>query len=431
MPTDNPRILLVLPVTRNGTRVLRVERCQQKVLSHVGIWPPIHLLEIALYLEYVGFHNIEIIDGEIERLSFKVLRQRIREANADYVIMHSTQPTFCDDNALAQDIKSENPDIKTVVFGVYATTHPERYANTGLYDHVIEGEPAFHIVRIISGSTLQSCLDYPTVPNRKLLKNELYKMPLLNEVFTVIKVSKGCDYACAFCTSRAYYGKGWRARSVDNIIQEIKNCCNEYGIRNFLFLSDTFNMDREWVKTLCDALIREKLCIRWVSNSRADRVDESAAKKMKKAGCVLVSLGIESFDQDVLDSTHKSASVSRVKKGIRMLQEADILTLGYLLLALKKATVVKTIKTLWTAACSDLDFLHVYWLTPYAGTFYESEATELDGEEFYHGYPKAIYFRRHQKILLQVLLPFFFFLFYLNPMRAIRIMRFIQKRKSL
>ena len=59
------KVILVNPVTKDNKKVLRVERCQQKALSPVGIWPPISLLETATLLRLRGLKDVEIIDGEV------------------------------------------------------------------------------------------------------------------------------------------------------------------------------------------------------------------------------------------------------------------------------------------------------------------------------------------------------------------------------
>lgn len=71
------KITLINPVTKSRVRVLRVERCQQKVIPGVGIWPPVTLLEIEAKLREKGFFDIDIIDAEAEEYSFTELIRQI------------------------------------------------------------------------------------------------------------------------------------------------------------------------------------------------------------------------------------------------------------------------------------------------------------------------------------------------------------------
>ena len=79
----------------------------------------------------------------------------------------------------------------------------------------------------------------------------------------------------------------------------------EYGIRNFFFRADTFTWDRDWVVSVCKEILKRKLDIEWVANSRANTVDDERLIWMKKAGCWLVSFGVESGNQYILDKTKK------------------------------------------------------------------------------------------------------------------------------
>jgi anaerobic magnesium-protoporphyrin IX monomethyl ester cyclase len=64
--------------------------------------------------------------------------------------------------------------------------------------------------------------------------------------------------------------------------------------------SDLFTVSRDQVMELCEFLIQEKLNIKWTSNSRVDYVDEEMLKMMARAGCWLISWGIESGNEQIL-----------------------------------------------------------------------------------------------------------------------------------
>jgi radical SAM superfamily enzyme YgiQ (UPF0313 family) len=272
--------------------------------------------------------------------------------------------------------------------------------------------------------------DYPVIPDRGLLKNDRYIMPLTGKPFTVIKVSRGCNYQCSFCTSEAYYSKGWRSRSPQNIIEEIKDVKNNYGINTFLFLADTFNADNEFVTNLSSMIIDEKLGINWVSNSRVDLVDNDSVRLMKKAGCMLVSLGIESYDQGVLKLNNKNLAPETIERNTEIFSKNGIMTYGYFVFGLKGETKKSVLKTIFLASKSDLDFAIFYSLTPYPGTEYFTRHNNYNWREYFHGISNIIEYDHLNRRVIKLAIFMAYILFYMKPKRLFSLLRFLIKGKA-
>ena len=111
-----------------------------------------------------------------------------------------------------------------------------------------------------------------------------------------------------------------RRRSVERVVGEITRAQAKLGIHEFFFWSDTFTIDRRYVMSLCEAL--EPLGISWASNSRVDSIDADLAKAMRRAGCWMISFGIESGDQAVLDAAGKRATVAQAEEAVRVSKRA-------------------------------------------------------------------------------------------------------------
>lgn len=205
--------------------MLRTERCQQKLLAPVGIWPPVTLLEISTFLKHRGFHNIEIIDGEAEEFSFAELVCEAANKQPDMVIIQAATPTIEDDILFSGEIKRQSKNTSIVLIGVHATAFAEGLLSDPAVDYVVLGEPEQVIAELAdycfknqgdisnirglgyknNGDVLvnekglpRDDYDYPSVPERSLLKNDRYIMPLTGKPFTVIKVSRGAIFpACS------------------------------------------------------------------------------------------------------------------------------------------------------------------------------------------------------------------------------------------
>jgi len=447
-------LVLVNPVTKDRTRVLRVERCQQKVLSAVGFWPPITLLEIAAKIKDLG--KVAVIDGEAEGLSFNALVEKVISESPDLVVIQSCVPTIEDDILFSSLLKERIPNLKTVFIGLAATTMAEWLLKHETVDYSILGEPqdtVRDLLEYISGGKIgQSDIpglghkckgqvfinrrrpqadnyDYSDFPDRALLDNTKYRLSLANRQFTVIKVSRGCDFSCSFCTSGAYYGKGWKSRSVENIIQEIRQVKSRQGIDKFLFLSDTFNARKEFVKKLTAGIISEKLDIQWVSNSRLDLLDEESVSLMKKSGCLLISLGIESFDEDILRKNKKFIRLEDIDNGINLLNKYGILTYGYFILGLEGESRKSIWSTIIKAVSSKLDFAAFYSLTPYPGTEYYEKYTNKNWKGYFHGISNIVTYEYLSSAEIMAYRYMALFLFYMRPRRLLLLIRYLFKRK--
>jgi len=438
------KITLVNPVTIDGTRVLRVERCQQKIIPTVGNWPPITLLEIAAELKSKEDNDVKIIDGEAEGLTFLRLIELVASNDPEIAVIHSTTPTIEDDISFAALLKNKLPDLETVFTGLPATTIPGEILKFGSVDYAVMGEPQDTIRELvecrsnniadlsrisglgykIDGRVIinkrraqKETYDYRVFPDRFLIDNDRYRLPLTGKKFTVIKTSRGCDFSCSFCTSEAYYGRGWRPRSVENIMEEIRQVEREHGIDNFLFISDTFNGNSEFVKELSRAIIASGLNIKWVSNSRLDLVDEESVFLMKESGCVLVSLGIESYDEGVLRKNKKFLKREAIDKGIGLFKKHGILTYGYFILGLEGETKMSIFKTIIKAALSKLDFAIFYTLTPYPGTEYFNKFVNNKWKEYFHGISNIVTYRHLSGTEIKAYIYLASVLFYSKPKR--------------
>ena len=110
-------------------------------------------------------------------------------------------------------------------------------------------------------------------------------------------------------------------RSAENIIAEIKECVEKYNIKNFLFWSDIFNINRDWTIDLCKKIIESGLKITWSANTRANTMDDEMASYMYKSGCRLVSIGVESGSQEILDNIGKKITLDEIRNTVKVLKK--------------------------------------------------------------------------------------------------------------
>ena len=332
----------------------REDRCQQptKELIVIPPLPPTDLMYLAAVAEKAGLEAI--IRDYSQGGSFE---EDLREFQPDYLVANIATPTLENDLSVFKTAKLILPEVVTIAKGAaFLTLANEILANHKDLDIVIIGEAEETLREIVSGKSkrwisgiyyredllikftgkrrLIEKLDDLPFPARHLINNKKYRRPDNNEVQAVIKVSRGCPYHCFFCLATPVSGARVRKRSTDNIMEEIKECVEKYNIRNFIFWSDIFNLDKEWVMDLCKKIIDSGLEIKWSANTRADTADLEMAEMMYEAGCSLVSIGVESGSQYILDKIGKKITLDDVRKTVKIFKQANIKIYNYFVIGL-------------------------------------------------------------------------------------------------
>ncbi len=387
------RILLIYP----PSPVLnREDRCQQptKELLVIPPLPPTDLMYLAAVAEKTGL-EAKIMDysqgGDYEK--------DLKEFKPDYLLINIATPTLEHDLDAVKIAKQICPNIKTIAKGAAFLT----FGLAILEEHKdldigILGEAEETLREILEGKSMPKILgiyyrddllikftgqrpfiedlDSIPFPARHLVDNSIYRRPDNNKVQATIKVSRGCPFHCFFCLATPVSGAKVRRRSVQNILEEIKECVEKYNITNFLFWSDIFNLDRKWVFELCQAIIDSGLKITWSANTRADTADLEMAQKMYESGCRLVSIGVESGSQYMLDKMGKKITLDDIRNTVKIFKKAKIRIYNYFVIGLPWESEETVEDTIRFAIELDSDFISFYTATPLPGSTFYSYARE-------------------------------------------------------
>ena len=390
---DKGRVFLIYP----PSPVLnREDRCQQPTedLLVIPPLPPTDLMYLAAIAEECGFEaKIKDYSQGGDFLA------DLQEFNPHYLVVNVATPTFLSDMDWIKKAKDAIPSLTTIVKGApFLTYNTNAIYENAFLDYVIVGEPEFTLRDILNGvpdnEILGICyrenfqaaktakrpfienLDLIPFPARHLVNNSIYTRPDNGKVQAVIKVARGCPFHCFFCLATPVSGSKVRVRSAENIIAEIKECVEKYNIRNFLFWSDIFNFNREWALDLCKKIIESGLKITWSSNTRADTMDDELAKLMYKSGCRLVSIGIESGSQEMLNHIGKKTTLDQIRNTVKILTKNKIKIYNYFVIGLPWETEQTVEETVKLAIELDSNFISFYTATPLPGTRYFAYAIE-------------------------------------------------------
>ena len=387
------RILLIDP----PSPVLnREDRCQQptKELIVIPPLPPADLMYLAAVAEKQGF-EAKIADysqsGDYEA--------DLREFKPDYLVVNIATPTLEHDLDAVKKAKEICPNITTVAKGAAFLTLGEKIvsehneldfgilgeAENTLKD-ILDNKPKNNIlgiyykendeVKFTGKRPFIEDLDSLPFPARHLVNNNIYRRPDNNKVQATIKVSRGCPFHCFFCLATPVSGAKVRRRSPENIVAEIRECVEKYNIKNFLFWSDIFNIDKDWTMKLCQAIIDSGLKITWSANTRADTADYEMAKMMYKSGCRLVSIGVESGSQYMLEKMGKKITLNDVRRTVKVFKKAKIRIYNYFVIGLPWETEETVEETIKFAIELNSDFISFYTATPLPGSRFYDYALE-------------------------------------------------------
>jgi len=119
--------------------------------------------------------------------------------------------------------------------------------------------------------------------------------------FATTLTSRGCPMQCTFCAASTVSGKKVRLRSAENVLAEIEELRNLYGIREIIFLDDHFLFSRERALAIMEGISTRYPSMTWKCvNVAIFSLDRELLSVMLKSGCNQISLSIESGDEDVL-----------------------------------------------------------------------------------------------------------------------------------
>lgn len=387
------RILLIYP----PSPVLnREDRCQQptKDLIVIPPLPPTDLMYLAAVAEKAGLEakiNDYSQNGDYEA--------DLKEFNPDYLVVNIATPTLEHDLDAVKKAKEICPNVVTIAKGAAFLTLADRIIKEhneldfgilgeaeNTLKEILEEKPKAEIlglyykendeVKFTGNRPFIEDLDSLPFPARHLVDNNIYRRPDNNKVQATIKVSRGCPFHCFFCLATPVSGAKVRRRSPENIVAEIKECVEKYNIKNFLFWSDIFNIDKDWTMKLCQAIIDSGLKITWSANTRADTADLEMAEMMYKSGCRLVSIGVESGSQYMLEKMGKHITLDDVRRTVKVFKKAKIRIYNYFVIGLPWETEETVEETIKFAIELDSDFISFYTATPLPGSRFYDYAEE-------------------------------------------------------
>ncbi|MDD5033105.1 MAG: radical SAM protein [Candidatus Pacebacteria bacterium] len=366
-------------------------------LSSIGTClPPLGLLSLGAVLEKENY-KVEVYDSDLLNSDIGQLVEYVENFSPDFVGIYCNTSNYRRVIDYASAIKKIS-SAPICLGGPHPVIMPEEVLKNSCVDIVVMGEGENTLIELLEALNKKSSLknvkglgykdesgnvfvnekreliqdlDKLPMPARHLVPIEKYRpsphhykeLPM-----TTMIVSRGCPFGCLFCASRNVWGKNYRNRSVEKVVEEIKFLIKKYGIKNINFWDDLWGLKDEWTRNFCNKIISEKIKISWSCERRVDTVNFETLKLMKKAGCYSIFYGVESLDQECLNNINKGITVKQAEEAMRLTREAGIEVRANFIIGLPGDTPEKTRKTIKKICEINPDYIKFNIMTPYPGT---------------------------------------------------------------
>ena len=359
----------------------------------------LELLDGALYSRRSGFEEA-LLARQFDVLGLSAITQNVDEAAR-----------------IARLVRNRRPDAKIVVGGVHASTVPLELADAlpdchviagegeesfGLYLDAVEGKTGFENVPGLywrDAGGLRSSppkpigdLDALPFPAYDLVDFPAYTVGVHGLFFkrkplASMITSRGCPFKCSFCAKTALTGFTWRARSPENVIEEIELLAERYGVREIHFEDDNIALKPERLMAICEAIVRKRLDIAWKCphGIYAGGLDHDMFRLMRRSGCYSLSFGVESGSDELLRRAGKTQDTASLRKTIESAHTAGIQCIGFFIFGLEGETPETIRQTVDFAKSLPLDAAQFNLCVPFKGTPIRERYLELGyvaGEDF-------------------------------------------------
>jgi len=390
MKLNRNRILLVHPLGYSA------RSAAGDIARIANLMPPLGLASIAAYLEARGL-SADIIDCFAWPDSDGRILELLREQRPAFIGISCTTSSFADATRIVEMAKAELPDIKAVVGGPHVSALREHILKENAnidYTVIGEGEETVEALMLSENSNPNPApgltyrdgdeirfsgfrkegvvLDSLPFPAYEKLRGypHVYKLPVFNYPRTPnasCVSSRGCPYQCSYC-DRSVFRRTFRSNSAEYLYEHLRYLNKRWGIRHVNFYDDQFTFNRRRITDFCDMMLERPLKMTFNCAVRAEHVDLELLRRMKAAGCWMVSLGIETGDPELLAQHRQNADLDLLGDRIRDIKAAGIRTKGLFMMGLPGETEESIRRSMDYVFSLPIDDFNLTKFTPFPGS---------------------------------------------------------------
>jgi len=389
---NNKKILLVHPL---GYEPSAASRDISRITS---IMPPLGLAGISAYLREHGVESAIVDCYTQPRKAEGLIREYLQSERPAFIGFSTVTSNFMDGVRLARMAKRVLPGVKVVFGGAHVSALKDRVIEEfSEADFVVVGEGERVMLELALGGGegaekikglvwrdgdgrghfngyRDDPLDLDSLPFPAYDKlhgyPHVYKLPIFNypkAPNASMNSSRGCPYACTYC-DRSVFGRSFRFNSAEYMYEHMKHLRDRYGVKHINFYDDQFTFNKKRVNSFCEMMIDNPLGMTFNCAVRAEHVDEELLRKMKSAGCWMVSLGIESGDEELLSGHRQNANLRMIEEKVRTMKRAGLRVKGLFMIGLPGESEASIRKSMDYIARLPLDIFNLAKFTPFPGS---------------------------------------------------------------
>ncbi len=291
------------------------------ILEKIRTWRPSLLAFSVMSSEY------DTMEGVIRQL---------HEDTGLFILVGGPHPTFF------QDIVEE-PFIHAVAFGEGDRSFPAFLRKFGSGQDFAD-TPGFHfhldgqVTRNAPWHLVEDLDEIPFADRALMVKADARFQAIKDRTFLA---SRGCPNACTYCFNHKYnrmfreYGTMLRRRSVENLIREMEEVKNRWGMDFAFIVDDILTLcPTEWIREFSEKY-PARVGVPFICQIHVNYVDEEKIVLLKKAGCSIMCFGIETGDEAVANGILKrKIRNEKIEEVVGLLQKHRILFMTQNILAL-------------------------------------------------------------------------------------------------
>ena len=350
------RVALITPPYHSG------------VVESAGTWLNVGFVYMAGSLRAAGY-EVDYYDAMSLWHKWPEIQARIKAFKPDVIATTAYTASIIKALELCDLAKQTNPSIVTVLGNVHAAFCYDEVLRDAheAVDYIVRGEGEVTLVELLD--CLNAGGDPATVSGLAFWRNnavvvtpkapyihdldslptawDLVEWPIYsyraknNARLAIISTARGCKSHCSFCSQQLFWSQSWRARSAENVVDEIEMLAETYGVEVAMLADELPTYDRERWEKILDLMIERQVTVKLLMETRVDDIlrDADIMWKYKKAGVEHIYVGVEAGSQETLDLFNKDTEVAQSKQAIDIINGADIVSETSLVLGLPDDTV--------------------------------------------------------------------------------------------
>ncbi len=343
--------------------------------------------------------EVDLIDAPAHGYDLDYCFKRAKKLGPDLIVLDTSTPSIYNDVEVAGKFKDEFPQSFIILVGTHVSALPDETLNIDKrVDAVALYEYEYTLLDLagnlekkgdlkdVPGIVFRENTGFIHTPGRPYIEN-LDKLPFVSTVYqrflkienyfnpnalypmVTITTSRGCPFPCTFCVyPQTLMGRGFRLRSVENVVDEIGYIVEHFPQAKAIFFEDdTMTVNKKRCKEMAELIIQKGIKISWTANARVG-LDFETMRIMKEAGCRSLCVGFESGSQKVLDNMKKKIKLEEMENFMSHAKKAGIIIHGCFMAGLPGETKETLGETLELAKRLNPDTVQFYPVMVYPGT---------------------------------------------------------------